>query len=74
MTALIKDMIQTSLSTFASKFKSDSGGNGESFQDQVLETSCDREPSPDRADPSEGEEGELASEEEDPKLDQVILI
>ena len=68
MTTLIKDMIQSSLSNFASHFKSDSGGKGEASQDH--ETSGDREPSPDRVDPSEGEEGELASEEEDPKLDQ----
>ena len=62
MTFLIQNMIQSSLSTFASQFKSDSGGKGESF--------LHREPSPDHVDPSEGEEGELASDEEDPGLDR----
>ena len=35
MTTLIKDMIQSSLSTFASQFKSDSGDKGKSSQDQA---------------------------------------
>ena len=69
MTSLIKDMIQSSLSTFASQFKSDSGGKGESSQDQAQEVSQEGDPSPDHGDPSEGEEGELASDKEDPDFD-----
>ena len=69
MPTLIKDIIQSSLSSFASQFKSDSVDKGESFQDH--ETSRDKEHSPDPSeDPSEGKEGELASEGEDPELDQ----
>ena len=34
MTSLIKDMIQSSLSTIASQFKPESGGKGGSSQDQ----------------------------------------
>ena len=43
MIALIKDMIQNSLSPFASQSKSDFGGKGESSQDQQI--SRDKEPS-----------------------------
>ena len=68
MTTLIKDIIQSSLSNFASQFKSDNRGKGESSQDH--ETSRDRLPSPNHVDHSEGEEGELASDEEDPEINQ----
>ena len=57
MTSLIKDIIQSSLSTFASQFKSDSGGKGEFSQDQAQEISRKLEPSSDHVDLSEGEEG-----------------
>ena len=62
-------MIHSSLSVVTSQCKSDSVGNlGESSQDH--ETSRDREPSLDLVDLSEGEEGELASDEEDPNVNQ----
>ena len=63
-------MIQSSLSAFASQFKSDSGGKGESSQDQTHEISREGEPSPYHVNPSEREEGELVSDEEDPNLDR----
>ena len=59
-------MIKSSLSEFASQ--SGSGGKEEPSQD--IETSQDREPSPDCTDPSEGKEGELSSDHEDPDLVQ----
>ena len=43
---------------------------GCSSQDRAQEISRDQDPSPDQVDPSVGEEGELASEEEDPDLHQ----
>ena len=61
-------MIQSSLSSFASQLKSDTRGKGESSQ--ILEISRVREPYPDCFDPSDGEEGELASDEEDSNLNQ----
>ena len=70
-------MIQSSLSSFASQFKADSGSKGDFSQDRAQEISLDQDPSPeqvgqvDQVDPPEGEEGELlAFEEEDPKLHQ----
>ena len=55
---------------FASQFKDSSGSKGDSSQDQAQEISQDRDLEQDHADPPEGEEGELASEEEDPDLHQ----
>ena len=64
----MRDMIKSSLNEFASQSQSDPGGKEESSHDK--ETSRDGEPSPDQADPSDGEEGELASDHEDPDLDE----
>ena len=70
-------MIQSSLSLFVSQFKSSSGNKRESSQDLAHKISRDQgleqDPSPgqvDHVDPPKGEEGELASEEEDPDLHQ----
>ena len=56
MRFLIQDMIQSSLSSFASQFKSVSGGKGDSSQYRGQQIS--RDTCLDCADPSEGEEGE----------------
>ena len=75
----IISLIQFSLSSFASQFKANYGSKRGSSQDQAPEISRDQDqeleqtPSPDQADhvdPQEWEEGELASEEEDPDLHQ----
>ena len=63
-------LIQSSLSSFASQFKASSGSKGDYSQDQVHEISRDHDLEQDHVDPPEGEEGELASEEEDPDLHQ----
>ena len=84
MTPLIKDMIQSSLSTIvsqykpiASKFKLESGAREDPLKNKIrlklmrtLSLSREREPSPDLVDPSVGEDGELVFEEEDLGLDQ----
>ena len=67
-TTLIKDGIQSSLSNFASQFKSDTEGKGESSQDH--ESSQYREPSLECVYPLEGEERELGSDQKDPELNQ----
>ena len=69
-------MIQSSLSAFTSQFKSESSSKKVSSQGRARRISGDQEPSPDHGDqvnhvdPSEGEKGELASEEDDPNWHQ----
>ena len=60
-------MSQSSLSSFASQFKANSGSKGDSSQDQAQEISRDRDLEQDQVEHgSPEEEGELASEDEDP--------
>ena len=65
-------MIQSSLSSFASQFKNNSGSKGDLSQDQGQEISedLDQDQEQDHMVSPEGEEGELASKEEDPDLNQ----
>ena len=73
MTSVLADMLQSSLSNFASQLKSSSGGQGESESTQKVTSYQEKEPL-DHADHLEG--GDLASVEDpgkspgDPKLEK----
>ena len=54
MTSMLADMLQSSLSNFASQLKSNSGGQGESVSTQNVASDQEKEPS-DHDDRSEGE-------------------
>ena len=76
MTSMLVDMLQSSLSNFASQLKSSSGGQGESESTQNVVSDQEKEPS-DHDDRSEG--GDLASVEDpaenpsDPKLENLMM-
>ena len=76
MTSMLVDMLQSSLSNFASQLKSSSGGQGESVSTQNVASDQEKEPS-DHDDRSEGRD--LASEEDptdipaDPKLENLMM-
>ena len=76
MTSMLADMLQSSLSNFASQLKSSSGGQGESDSTQNVASDQEKEPS-DHDDHSEG--GDLASVEDpaeipaDNKLENLMM-
>ena len=76
MTSMLADMLQSSLSNFASQLKSSSGGQGESESTQNVASDQEKEPS-DHDDHSEG--GDLASVEDpaeipaDNKLENLMM-
>ena len=76
MTSMLADMLQSSLSNFASQLKSNSGGQGESDSTQNVASDQEKEPS-DHDDHSEG--GDLASVEDpaeipaDNKLENLMM-
>ena len=76
MTSMLADMLQSSLSNFASQLKSSSGGQGESESTQNVASDEEKEPS-DHDDHSEG--GDLASVEDpaeipgDNKLENLMM-
>ena len=76
MTSMVVDMLESSLSNFASQLKSNSGGQGESVSMQNVASDQEKEPS-DHGDCSEG--GDSASDEDpidipgDPKLENLMM-
>ena len=76
MTSTLTDMLQSSLSNFASQLKCSSGGQGESESTQNVASDQEKEPS-DHDDHSEG--GDLASVEDpaeipgDNKLENLMM-
>ena len=76
MTSMLADMLQSSLSNFASQLKSSSGGQGESDSTQNVASDQEKEPS-DHDDHSEG--GDLVSVEDpaeipaDNKLENLMM-
>ena len=76
MTSMLADMLQSSLSNFASQLRSSSGGQGESDSTQNVASDQEKEPS-DHDDHSEG--GDLASVEDpaeilaDNKLENLMM-
>ena len=72
ITPLIQDMIQSSLRSFASQFKANSGSKGDSSQAQEISRVSHQvleQDQVDHVDPPE-EEGKLALKDEDPDLHQ----